>query len=98
VSNRSWIWLGVTYVGLYLLVMGVERHGFDRGPLSPADKIFFAPIVWGVAAHGIQSGSFRGRFSWVDRDEQPFSFWTTITFEILYGIFMFGWGIRDALR
>jgi hypothetical protein len=98
VNDKSWKYLGITYVVVYIVGMGIERHGFDRGSLSPIDKIFFAPILWGVAAYGIQSGSFRGRFSWVNRDEKPFSFWTTITFEILYGLFLFCWGIRDAFR
>jgi hypothetical protein len=97
-SSNSWKGVGLAYVALYLMGVGIESHGFHPGPLSPMDKIFFAPILWGVAAYGIQTGAFRTAFSWVDRDERPFSFWTTITLEILYGFFLLGWGMRDAFR
>jgi hypothetical protein len=39
-----------------------------------------------------------GRLSWVDRDEKPVTFWIIITFEVLYGFFLFCWGMRNAFR
>jgi hypothetical protein len=54
--------------------------------------------MWGIAVYGVQGGSVMGRFSWVDRDEKPFTFWFIITFEVLYGLFLFCWGMRDAFR
>jgi hypothetical protein len=39
-----------------------------------------------------------GRIFWVDRADKPSTFWVIVTFELLYGTFLFGWGLRDALR
>ena len=83
---------------LYVVVTAIERHGFERGPMSPLDKILAAPILWGFAVYGVQSGSAMGRISRIDRSEKPLTFWTILTFEFLYGLFIFFWGMRDALR
>jgi hypothetical protein len=97
-TNNSWRNLAVTYLALYMVAIAIERHGFERGPMSPIERILTAPILWGFAVYGFQRGSVLGRFSWIDRSEKPFSFWTLIAFEFLYGLFLFCWGIRDALR
>jgi hypothetical protein len=97
-TNNSWRNLAVTYLALYMVAIAIERHGFERGPMSPIERILTAPILWGFAVYGFQRGSVLGRFSWIDRSEKPFSFWTLTAFEFLYGLFLFCWGIRDALR
>jgi hypothetical protein len=97
-SSKSWRYLAALYVVLYVVFVAIERHGLGRGPMSPIDKILAAPVMWGIAVYGVRGGSVMGRFSWVDRDEKPVTFWTIITFEVLYGLFLFCWGMRDALR
>jgi hypothetical protein len=97
-SSKTWRNLAVTYLVLCVVAFAIERHGLERGPMSPIEKILAAPILWGLAIYGLQRDSVMGRFSWIDRSEKPVSFWTLIAFEFLYGIFLFCWGIRDALR
>lgn len=97
-SSKSWKYLAATYVVLYIVFVAIESHGLQRAPLSPIEKILAAPMMWGLAVYGVQGGSVMGRFSWVDRDEKPFTFWFIITFEVLYGLFLFCWGMRDAFR
>jgi len=97
-SSKSWKYLAAMYVVLYIVFVAIESHGLQRAPMSPIEKILAAPMMWGIAAYGVQGGSVMGRFSWVDRDEKPVTFWFIITFEVLYGLFLFCWGMRDALR
>jgi hypothetical protein len=51
-----------------------ERHAAGRGPMSSMEKILVAPILWGLAAHGICNGSALGRWSQIDRSKRPNSF------------------------
>jgi hypothetical protein len=95
-TSRNWRYLAVAYLVFYVTAIAIERHGLERGPMSPMEKILAAPIMWGMAVHGLQGGSGMGRFSWVDRTEKPFTFWIIITFQFLFGLFLFCWGIRDA--
>ena len=97
-TSKSWRYLAVTYLVLYLVAIAIERHGLQRGPMSPIERIITAPILWGLAVYGVQSGSVMGRFSWVDRSENPLTFWIIVTFEFLFGLFLFCWGIRDAFQ
>jgi hypothetical protein len=91
-------YIGLAYLVCYIGAIALSRHGFERGPMSPGEKIFAAPILWGLAALGIRSGSVMGRIFRVDRADKPSTFWVIVTFELLYGTFLFGWGLRDALR
>jgi hypothetical protein len=96
-TSRMWRYLTVTYLAFYVAAIAIERHGFfERGPMTPVEKILTAPIMWGLAVYGVQEGSVMGRFSWVDRSEKPSTFWIIVTFEVLYGLFLFCWGVRDA--
>jgi hypothetical protein len=97
-TSKTWRYLATTYLVVYVVAIAIERHGLERGPMSPMDMILSAPILWGFAVHGIQQGSLPGRYSWVDRPETPFAFWIIVTCGFLYGLFLFCWGIRDALR
>jgi hypothetical protein len=97
-TSKTWRNLAVTYLVFCIVAIAIERHGLERGPMSPIEKILTAPILWGLAVYGYQRDSVMGRFSWIDRSEKPFSFWTVIAFEFLYGLFLFCWGIRDAFR
>jgi hypothetical protein len=97
-TDKTLRYIGIAYLVCYIAALAIERHGFDRGPMSAGDKIFAAPILWGVAAFGIRTGSVMGRIFWVERAEKPSTFWLIVTFELLYGSFLFCWGLRDALK
>jgi hypothetical protein len=84
-TSKTWRNLAVTYLVFCIVAIAIERHGLERGPMSPIEKILTAPILWGLAVYGYQRDSVMGRFSWIDRSEKPFSFWTLIAFEFLYG-------------
>ncbi len=95
-TNKTWRYLAVTYLVFCVVAIAIERHGLGRGPMSPMERILTAPILWGFAIYAVQGGSAMGRFSWVARSESPLAFWFIVTFEFLFGLFLFCWGIRDA--
>jgi hypothetical protein len=97
-TSKSWRILTIAYLIFYVLVIAIERHGFGRGPMSPIERVLIAPLLWCFAGYGLSSGFVSGRFSTVDRTENPVGFWSSITFMVLFGLFLFCWGIRDALR
>ncbi len=87
----------VGYIVFFVVVMAIESHGnFDRAPLTPLDKILYAPIMFGLVAYGLKTGSVQGRFSTVYRSERPITFWINIKFYCLFGLFMFCWGVVDS--
>ena len=90
--------LTIAYLVFYVLVIAVERHGLGRGPMSATERIFIAPLLWCFAGYGLSSGFVTGRFSTLDRTDNLFGFWSAITFMVMFGLFLFCWGIRDALR
>jgi len=97
-SDKSWRYLAIGYGLLYAVFFVIERHGMGRAPMSPLERIFMAPILWGLAIHGLQHGAVRGRFSTVERARRPLAFWLNILFYSLFGLLLFGWGVRDACR
>ncbi len=97
-TSKTWRRLVVAYLAFYVVAIAIERHGLNRGPMSAMEKILTAPILWGFAVYGVGGGSAMGRFSWVDRLENPVGFRIIITFAFLFGLFLFCWGIRDAVQ
>jgi hypothetical protein len=95
-TGKTQRYLAVAYLVFYVVAIAIERHGFERGPMSPVERILTAPILWGFAVYGVQGGSAMGRFTWVDRCASPFAFWLIVTFEFLFGLLLFCWGIRDV--
>jgi hypothetical protein len=92
-SSKSWRYLAVTYLVLYFVTIAIERHGLGRGPMSPIDKMLAAPIMWGFAVYGVQDGAAFGRFYRIARSENPFTFWSIISFQMLFGFFLLCWGL-----
>jgi hypothetical protein len=95
-TSKTQRYLAVAYLVLYVVAIAIERHGLERGPMSPIERILTAPILWGFVVYGVQRGSVIGRCSWVNRSENPLTFWIIVTIEFLFGLFLFCWGIRDA--
>ena len=97
-TSKTWRNLAVTYLAFYVVAIAIERHGIERGPMSPLERILTAPILWGFAVYGVLGGSVMGRFAWVDHSESPITFWIIVTSAFLFGLFLFCWGIRDAFQ
>lgn len=60
-TSKTLRYLAVAYLVFYLVAVAIERHGFERGPMSPIDRILTAPILWGFALYGVWRGSVMGR-------------------------------------
>jgi hypothetical protein len=97
-TSKTQRYLAGTYLVFYVVAIAIERHGLERGPMSPIERILTAPILWGFAVYGIQRGSVMGGFSWVDRSENPLIFWITVSFGFLFALFLICWGVRDAFH
>lgn len=97
-GSQRWKYLAGTYLVFYVVTIAVEGHGFARGPMSPLDRLLTAPILWGFAAYGVQRGGLMGRIYGINRSLYPLRFWGLIALEFLCGLFLFCWGLRDALR
>ena len=97
-TSKTWRNLAVTYLASYVVAIAIERHGLERGLMSPMERILTAPILWGFAVYGVLGGSVMGRLAWVDRPENPITFWIIVTVEMLFGLFLFCWGIYDAFQ
>lgn len=91
-SNRSWIILAISYAAFCVLVTFLEGPGFHHEALSTRlDKLLAAPFCWGLMAHGLQSGYVRGRFSTVERDDSPITYWVNIALFFVLGLFFVWW-------
>jgi hypothetical protein len=93
-SNKSWIVMALSYAAFCVLVTVIEGPGFHHEPLSTRlDRLLAVPFCWGLMAHGLQYGYVRGRFSTVERDESPVTYWVNIAAFFLLGSFFFGWAL-----
>jgi hypothetical protein len=91
-SNKSWIILAISYAALCVLVTFVEGPGFHHEALSTRlDKLLAAPFCWGLMLHGLQFGYVKGRFSTVERDDSPVTYWVNIVLLFLLGLFFVWW-------
>jgi hypothetical protein len=98
-NEKTWRFLGYAYLLIYIVSVASERRGLrvENTPTT-LDKLFAAPIFWGLAVDGIRTGSVYGRFSTVERSDRPFTFWMSIATYCLIGLLFFAWGIHDLLR
>ena len=97
-ASKTWRYLALGYLVFYFVAIVIERHGIERAPMSPLERILTAPILLGFVVYGLQRGSLAGRFSSVDRSENPITFWTLVTLGFMYGVFLFCWGMADSFR
>ena len=90
-SNKSWIILAISYAAFCVLVTFLEGPGFHHEALSTRlDKLLAAPFCWGLMVHGLQTGYVRGRFSTVERDDSPVTYWFNIVLFFVLGL-LFVW-------
>jgi hypothetical protein len=97
-TDRTWRFLLFGYLLPYLIAIGLERHYRHPASMTPMAMMITAPIVLGFAAHGVQNGYVRGRFSRVEREDSPVTFWTNIGFYVAFGLVMFCWGLLDSIH
>ena len=86
------------YIAFAIVTVFVLHSGFDRHTSSPLDLILGAPIPFGFGVFAIQNGWINTRYSNVNRDESPVSYWFYVTLALMMGGGMFLWGVFDALR
>jgi hypothetical protein len=55
--DKTLRYIGLAYLVCCIGAIALSRHGFERGPMSAGEKIFAAPILWGLAA--LESGMAR---------------------------------------
>jgi len=93
-SNKSWIILGLSYAAFCVLVTFVEGPALHHAALSTRlDRFLAAPFCWGLMAHGLQNGYVRGRFSTVERDDSPITYWVNIAVLFLLGLLFIAWAV-----
>ncbi|MBU6259397.1 MAG: hypothetical protein KGL18_02415 [Burkholderiales bacterium] len=92
-SNKPWIALALAYAAVCMLVTLAEGPGFHHAPMSTRlDRLLAVPFCWGLMVHGLRFGSVRGRFSTVERDASPITYWINIAALFLAGAFFLWWG------
>ncbi|WP_354334743.1 hypothetical protein [Undibacterium sp. GrIS 1.2] len=85
------------YIAFVILTILARHGGFGRHTSTPLDLILGAPIPFTFGVFAIQNGWISSRFSTVERNEAPVTFWFYVALALLLGAGMFLWGVRDAL-
>ena len=90
--------LMIGYIAFVIVTILVRHGGVDRHTSTPLDLILGAPIPFGFGVFAIQNGRINTRYSNVDREDSPVSYWFYVALALSVGVGMFLWGIRDTLR
>ncbi len=88
----------IGYIGFAIVAILVLHHFIGRHTSSPIDLILGAPVPFGFGIFAIQNGWISTRYSTIDRDESPVSYWFYVTLALVVGAGMFVWGVFQALR
>lgn len=88
----------IGYIVFVIVTILLRHGGFERHTSTPLDLILGAPIPFAFGVFAIQNGWISSRFSSVDRNESPVTFWFYVALALLLGAGMFLWGIHDALQ
>lgn len=86
------------YIALAPVTLLLVHGGHNRHASYPVDLIVGAPIPFGVGVIAIQNGWINTRYSNVDREESPISYWFYVALALTVGAGMFTWGVLNALR
>jgi hypothetical protein len=101
-ADKAWRNLAIAYLAFFFVAITIERHGMEglarRGPMSPLELILAAPLSWGYGFYAIQRGSVWWRLSSTERSESPITFWSIVSFFLLFGVFLFSLGIHGLHR
>ncbi len=90
--------LMIGYIAFVIVTILARHSGFNRHTSTPLDLILGAPIPFTFGVFAIQNGWISSRFSIIDRNEAPVTFWFYVALALLLGTGMFLWGVRDALQ
>lgn len=88
----------IGYIAFVIVTILARHGGFDRHTSTPLDLILGAPIPFTFGVFAIQNGWISSRFSTIDRNEAPVTFWFYVALALLVGAGMFLWGVRDVLQ
>jgi hypothetical protein len=86
------------YIVFAIVALLFLHRGIGRHTSSPFDLILGAPIPFGFGIFAVQNGWISTRYSNVDRNESPVSYWFYVTLALGIGAGMFIWGFYAALR
>jgi hypothetical protein len=96
--DKTLRYMAITYLVLFLVVTGFERHGVRRGPITPLELILVAPMLWFLGFVTIQRGSLVWVVFPVYRSKNPGLFWSITATMFLLGLICACVGIARALR
>jgi hypothetical protein len=96
--SKTQVRIALAYLAFFVVGVCVEKHGLQRGPMTPVEALLAAPIPFGVSVFAIQNGRIPGKFSAFDRDDEPVCFWITVTAGMVVAVLLFGWGALSLLR
>lgn len=88
----------ILYIAFVIVTILARRGGFARQTSTPIDLILGAPIPFGFGVFAIHNGWINTRYSIVNRDDSPASFWFYVALALLIGAGMFLWGLVDLLQ
>jgi hypothetical protein len=86
------------YIALAIVALLLVHGGHNRHTSLPADLIIGAPIPFGFGVFAIQNGWINTRYSILDREESPVSYWFYVALALAVGAGMFTWGVWGVLR
>jgi hypothetical protein len=101
-TTMAWRILLAAYMAFYVAAIAIERHGFanlsQRGPMTALELFLTAPFAWGYVAYALQSRSIHWssywRFTTVERDDKPVTYWLVVAFFLSYGAFLIVLGLN----
>ena len=83
----------IGYIAFAILAVLVLHRGAGQHTSSPIDLILGAPVPFGFGIFAIQNGWISARYSSVDRDKSPVTFWFYVALALGLGAGMFIWGV-----
>ncbi len=88
----------IGYCCFVIMAILMRPGGFERHTSTPLDLLLGAPIPFCLGVFAIQNGWISTRYSSIDQEEAPISFWFYVTLSLLLGTGMLLFGIRGVIQ
>ncbi len=88
----------VGYIAFAVVMLLFLHSGVNRHTTYPFDAVIGAPVPFSFGVFAIQNGWVNTRYSRIDRDESPVSYWFYVALALSLGAGLFFWGIVNAIR
>ncbi|MET3118750.1 hypothetical protein AAKU64_002983 [Undibacterium sp. GrIS 1.8] len=96
---KNQIKLFVVYaICMMMLMLWIEHSTRYHALREPLGALFGAWLPIGLSIFGIQNGWVIGKFSIINRDNSPISFWIIIAAGFMLGVFLLYRGVSGLLR